>query len=260
MPSRERRVVRGMVRGEQQTRAIGTDLREARLRVGLSQRAVADATGLARSTIERLELGHGRDLSIRTASIVASAVGLDVVVRTYPADGPIRDAALIALLGRLRARLGPDWSWRYEVAIPKAGDLRAWDAAARHASSGIRVVIEAETRLRDIQDLLRRLALKRRDAGDPRVLLLVAGTRANRAATNLARDALRAEFPCAMRRALVSLGRGELPEADALILLSGTGSTCERSIRRRSVNTTRIDGRRDRLVRPNGEPNRSISG
>jgi hypothetical protein len=122
------------------------------------------------------------------------------------------------------------------------------------------VVIEAETRLRDIQDLLRRLALKRRDAGDPRVLLLVAGTRANRAATNLARDALRAEFPCAMRRALVSLGRGELPEADALILLSGTGSTCERSIRRRSVNTTRVDGRRDRLVRPNGEPNRSISG
>jgi transcriptional regulator with XRE-family HTH domain len=218
MATRERRVTRGRVRGEQQTRAIGAELREARLRAGLSQRLVADAAGLARSTIERLELGHLRDLSIRVASLVGTMLGLDIVVRMYPAGDPIRDAAQLALLGRLRARLGTGWSWRYEVAIPAAGDLRAWDAVVRHTVTGVRFVVEAESRLRDVQDLLRRLAVKRRDAGEPRLILLVAGTHANRAAVRLASEVLCAEFPCPMRRAIACLERGELPDGDALIL------------------------------------------
>ncbi|MET0773208.1 MAG: helix-turn-helix transcriptional regulator [Candidatus Limnocylindrales bacterium] len=219
MATRERRVTRGMVRGEQQTRAIGVELREARLRAGLSQRRVAEATGVGRSTIQRFELGRLRDMSIRTASIVGAVVGIDVVVRTYQAAGPIRDAAQVALLGRLRARLGPAWTWSLEVPLPIAGDQRAWDAGLRHQRTGARVMVEAETRIRDVQDLLRRLALKSRDSGRPRVVLLVAGTHANRSVVRLANAELGAQLPCPGRRALAALADGDAPEADALVLL-----------------------------------------
>jgi hypothetical protein len=70
--------------------------------------------------------------------------------------------------------------WKSEVPIPITGDQRAWDAVVSGSGQG-RVAIEAETRLRDIQALQRRVALKRRD--DPSidsVVLLVAGTRGNR--------------------------------------------------------------------------------
>jgi hypothetical protein len=43
------------------------------------------------------------------------------------------------------------------------------------------VYVDAETRIRDVQALERRTALKRRDTGTDRVILLIADTRSNRA-------------------------------------------------------------------------------
>ena len=67
-------------------------------------------------------------------------------------------------------------------------DQRAWDAVittVAQAGDGrprrCLIGVEAETRLRDLQALQRRLALKRRDGGVDRVILLVADTRSNRA-------------------------------------------------------------------------------
>ena len=80
-------------------------------------------------------------------------------------------------------------------------------------------MVEAETRIRDLQTLLRRFGQKRDASGSPRMVLLVAGTRGNRAALTAGRDELLAEFPVPTRRALRQLAAGSDPGADCLIVL-----------------------------------------
>jgi len=189
------------------------------LSAGLSQHRVAVAAGISRSALERLELGQSPNLTLVVGVRVAAAVGLDLVVRTYPGGRHLRDAGQIRLMTRLRARMGPGWRWRFELPLPGPTDQRAWDAAATHAATGASVVIEAETRIRDAQEVLRRIGGKRRDAGTPRVILLVADTRSNRAALHEAEAAFRAEFGLTTRAALMALSAGNAPDQDALVVL-----------------------------------------
>jgi len=149
--------------------------------------------------------------------IIGATVGLDLVANTFAGPGVIRDAPQVGLLGGFRDRLGPAWGWRYEVLV-RAGDQRAWDAVLRHRTTQATLVVEAETRIHDIQALLRRTASKREAAGGVRVVLLVAATRRNREAIAAARELLDAEFPCPVRTALRSLASGLCPDRDALIV------------------------------------------
>jgi hypothetical protein len=92
---------------------------------------------------------------------------------------------------------------RREVPVGPPGDLRAWDALIA-SRSGWSVGVEAETRLRDVQAVQRRLALKQRDSSIELAILLVAATRNNRQALRLARDGLDGTYPirgptCSMR-------------------------------------------------------------
>jgi hypothetical protein len=109
---------------------------------------------------------------------MAAVLGMDVSLKLYPAGLPLRDGAQLALLGRFRSLLPEGIAWRSEVPIPIHGDLRAWDASI--AGRGWIAFIDAETRLRDIQALQRRTALKQRDTPTTRVILLIADTRTNR--------------------------------------------------------------------------------
>jgi hypothetical protein len=91
-----------------------------------------------------------------------------LAARAYPIGGGIRNVAQLELLARLRTRVAKQFTWRTEVPMPIEGDLRAWDAAL--FGPAIRVGIDAETRLRDIQAVDRRVMLKlpvaySRDAG-----------------------------------------------------------------------------------------------
>lgn len=83
----------------------------------------------------------------------------------------------------------------------------------------VRIGVEAETRLRDIQALDRRLALKERDGGMDRLILLVMASRSNREAIRSHGDILAARFPVPGARALEFLGAGVDPGGNALILL-----------------------------------------
>ena len=103
-----------------------------------------------------------------------------------------------------------------EVVLPVNGDLRAWDAAIRAARWT--VFVDAETRIRDVQLVQRRFALKRRDAGTDRVLLVLADTRFHRyliqsLGTSLVDGALPA------RDYLAALAAGRDPGGPGLILL-----------------------------------------
>ena len=192
------------------------------MRSGLSQQAVARAIGVSRTHAGRIVRGDVEDIGLVRLAELLSVVGLELAARSFPAGPPIRDRAQLALLERLRARLHPSLGWRTEVpvvelATPGEVDLRAWDAAID--GSGWSVRVEAETRLRDVQAVLRRVALKQRDSRSPTVVLLVAETATNRAAIRLADVAFREAFPVSTRAALLALGRGDRPPGDALVIL-----------------------------------------
>jgi hypothetical protein len=97
------------------------------------------------------------------------------------------------------------------------GDLRGFDAALRLGA--LRIGIEAETRLYDLQALLRRVEAKKRDALVNRVVLVLADTRHNREAVALARAELAAAFPCPRAELLAALREGRDPGADGLLLI-----------------------------------------
>jgi transcriptional regulator with XRE-family HTH domain len=196
---------------------VTAEAREARLSAGLGQDDVAQALGISRSQYSRIERGASRDLTIDRATRLFAILGLDLSVRTYPTGDPIRDAAQVALLGRLRERCHPSIRWRTEVPCPIAGDLRAWDATA--ICPAFRAGVEAETRIRDAQALDRRMALKERDGEMDRLILVVLDSRSNRLALRSTEEVLRARFPVPGVRALALLGAAVDPGGNALIVL-----------------------------------------
>jgi hypothetical protein len=102
------------------------------------------------------------------------------------------------------------------VAIPLPGDPRSADGVANGAN--VDAVVEAETRLDDVQAVVRRLRAKQRDLGTTRAILLVADTRHNR---DVIREvqALRDEFPIPPRACLLALGRDDDPGGDCLLMM-----------------------------------------
>ncbi|MBI3746106.1 MAG: helix-turn-helix domain-containing protein [Chloroflexi bacterium] len=219
MPAVERSVDRATLQIRTAMAEIGRELRSARLDAGLSQRAVARAVGMSQAQLSRLERGAGANQSVVKISRACAVVGLDLGIRAFPAGLPLRDAAHLALQARLRSAASPDFRWSSEVPLPLPGDRRAWDAVGRCARNGVEVFVEAETRLRDIQALSRRIALKKRDSGNPRVILLVRESRLNRAIVSAAGDFLRESFPIPSRAALAALRSGRDPGGDAIVLL-----------------------------------------
>ena len=196
---------------------MGQEVRGARLAAGLSQLAAGGAAAMSHAQLGRIERGELRELTADQLSRACAAVGLRLVVRAYPDGDPVRDAAQLALLERLRAYLPSDARWRTEVPLPIAGDRRAWDGVATLGDGALG--LEAESRLRDIQALERRLGLKLRDGGLERMVLVVSDTRSNRRVLDLHRDALRPLLPLDGRDVLRALRSGRLPEASGLVLL-----------------------------------------
>ena len=196
---------------------MAAEILEGRLSAGLSQREAAAAVGMSRSELGRIERGEIARPTIEQISRACTAVGLRLVARAYPAGDPVRDRTQLALLARLRATLAVGVDWRSEVPLPLPGDLRAWDAVMTFRD-GV-VAVEAESRLRDVQALERRISLKQRDGRIDRIVLLLNDTEANRRALVGARDALRQRFPLDGRDLLRALRSGRAPDGSGIVLM-----------------------------------------
>ena len=220
MVTKERRLDRARRLAQRAVAIVGEELREARLQAGLTQTELGEAVGLSKSEISRIELGRARSVPYERLVLIAAALGLDVPLRTFPAGEPVRDAAQLALLAGFRRLLPATLGWRTEVPLNVPGDRRAWDAVIE--GRGWRVPVEAETRLRDIQALSRRIALKQRDDRADVVILLVADTRHNRHVLRLAAADLAATFPTSGHAALRALSEGRQPAGSAIVLLRVT--------------------------------------
>ena len=217
MGSRERAIDIGAARAREILARLPAEARTIRLNTGLSQDDVAGALAISVSQYSRIERGLSRDLSIDMAVRLFAVLGMELAVRAYPTGDPIRDAVHAALLERLHALCHRSIIWRTEVPFPLTNDLRAWDATA--VCTGFRAGIEAETRIRDVQALDRRLALKERDGGMDRMILLVLDSRSNRTALRASGTQLYSHFPIPGDRALELIGAGVDPGGNAIILL-----------------------------------------
>lgn len=132
---------------------LGRELRLAWIAAGLTQATVAARVGSSKAQVSRIEHGMVRRVAILAIARQASAVGLRFAAQLYPGVRRVLDAPQLALLGRLRKRIGSLWTWELEVPMPKERDLRAVDALI--SSAGVSIAVEAITRLADVQAQVR---------------------------------------------------------------------------------------------------------
>lgn len=195
---------------------VANDLVTGRINGNLSLRTVARLLGISVDRLKRAERGDPNVLTIDLAARIAAVVGLQFAASLHPIGDPVRDRAQLALLERFRPRLHRSLSWRTEVPMPIAGDLRGADGGIGGGFGTI--LVEAETRLADLQAVERKALLKKRDFGADRVILLIADTPNNRRVLELHPE-LKEGFPIGTRKCLAALARGEDPGGDCLVVL-----------------------------------------
>ena len=196
---------------------MGRELRLARIGSGMRQIDVARALGTSKSRICRVEQGRVRTLTLEALSRHAAVVGLKPYLKLFPLGRRLLDKPQIELLTRFRERLHASWSWETEVPMPIEGDLRSGDC--RIGVSGCSVLVEAFTRFADHQRQTSNAARKKRDLGADCLILLVAGTHANRQAVAEARAVSDGSFPLGSRETLAALAEGRDPGGDAIVFL-----------------------------------------
>ena len=208
---------RGARRGRRLLADLGAELRSARTAAALSLATVVGAAGISPTELSRIERGFAPWLDVLVASRLCAVVGLDLSVRAFPGGDPLRDAGHTRLISAFSDRLGPGLRVRTEVPVADGRDQRAWDQTVSDRMDT--AAVEHETRLTDAQALARRIALKSRDSGIHRVILVLADTRANRNAVAGAREVLRPLFPLDGAEVLAALSAGRLPRASGIVFI-----------------------------------------
>jgi transcriptional regulator with XRE-family HTH domain len=198
----------------------GEELREARLRAGLRLEDVAVAIGVSAATVLRTERAAGTGARPQLLAAHAAVVGMRARVLLFPDGEPLHDAPQVKLLRSFRSEIGRSIPMDLErpvVTASGSGDRRAFDAVLR--LPGCECGIECYTRFHDCQAQIRAALMKQRDAQLCRLILVVAATRANRAAVRLAADLIASTFPLGKRSVLAALRRGHDPGANGMLFL-----------------------------------------
>jgi transcriptional regulator with XRE-family HTH domain len=197
---------------------LAADLKTARLDQGITQRALAAATGLDQSFISLIESGE-REPSWQTVTLIATALGLEPSLKFYAATGPrIHDRVSAPITDALLAIRHPRWGARLEVAVTKPArgviDLVLSDRTDV-------VATEVQGQLRRVEEQLRRAGEKADSlpsamgwpwtAGPPRIsrLLVLRSTAETRALVRSLPELFRAAYPA--------------PEADTYRALTSPG-------------------------------------
>jgi transcriptional regulator with XRE-family HTH domain len=206
-------------RAERQVRELADEFHERRLMIALSQAYVAAAARLSRTRYGLIERGRSTSLTFDELHRIAAVLGLSPSCRLFPDGAPVRDAAHSARLAAFLTAVRPPIRYRVEVSLPIVEgrpERRAWDAVLFAGSD--RCAVELEMRLRDVQALLRRIDLKRRDDPTESFLLLVADTRHNRQILGEF-SGLFSDLPRLRRRTTPdALAEGRLPPSGILLV------------------------------------------
>jgi transcriptional regulator with XRE-family HTH domain len=167
-------------------------LREARVTGGLSQKAMARGLGWSQQNYSRFELDQLASVTLIDVCVAASVLGLEPTLTFHRIGPALRDKGHEALIGRLLRLLSPAWKVAREVPFPNPGDPRWWDLILRIPD--FRLGVEAETRIRDMQALIRRMKERARDGGADALLLVLSDSQHNRGLVSDLRGGLGEDF------------------------------------------------------------------
>jgi transcriptional regulator with XRE-family HTH domain len=216
MPAVVRTLEAATRRSDRIRREIGDELRQARLRAGLSQGAVARALGYSAATISRVERGLVRGLTVVHLARHAAVVGLSLRADVLPTGVPLRDAGQLKVMNRLEPHVRHPFVWVLEMLVAP-NDLRAFDAGA--IRPGCKIAFDVWSRVRDVQAQVRLSQRKALDAGVDRLALVFGDTWTNRQAVKAAGPALRRAFPLTSRQVLGALREGRDPGANGIVFV-----------------------------------------
>jgi transcriptional regulator with XRE-family HTH domain len=188
---------------------FGRSLRALRHRRRWRQADLAEAAGLSRALVARVEGGHGDVVTPRSLARLAQPLGARVTVR-LDWHGEALDrlldeahAALVEAVVRILRAAG--WQVRTEVTFAIGGERGSVDVLAWHERCESLLVVEVKSVIADAQDTLARLHRKVRLATrvappEWRVrrvswLLVVGEGRTNRRRVDALRETFDAAFP-----------------------------------------------------------------
>jgi len=177
---------------------------------------MAQSLGWSSSAYQRFETGTVAT-TVLDVSAVGALVGLELSVSLHAAGQRIRDKGHQALIGRIRKHLSEAIVVFAEAPFPALHDLRSWDLLLRIGRQ--RVGIEAETRIRDIQQLVRRLRERGRSGGTDVVVLFLSDTRTNRELVDELREALGPDFSARPSAILSALREGRPLARGGVVLI-----------------------------------------
>ncbi len=180
---------------------------------------MARELGCSQSQVWRIEAEQG-EITLVRLSEMASVLGLELSVGLHELGDPIRDRGQQALAKRFEVGLSPKWSVTSETLLPLPGDLRAWDKLLRLGGAPRHLVgVDLETRIRDIQALVRRTRLRERDGGVDAILIVLSDSAINRRLVGQLREALGTDYATAPRAILRALREGSALPGSGVILI-----------------------------------------
>ena len=217
MATRQTRLDLGRQRGVKLTTMALTELRAARITAGVSQRALAGQLGWLQSRYSEFERGT-RPTTLHDVCLVAALLGLQPSLQLHAQDEPIRDRGHSRLIERFRSRLSPGWQVLVEAPFPNLGDLRSWDLLLILGGEH-RIGVEAETRVRDQQDLVRRIRQRELHGGADQILIVLSDSAHNRRQAPGLRQALGERYATQQASVLDALASGRPINGSGLLLI-----------------------------------------
>jgi transcriptional regulator with XRE-family HTH domain len=137
---------------------VGYAIRSVRLRRGLTQAEVAAAASVSPSTVSLIECGGLENATVRVIRRIASCLGMSLpfAPRWRGSDLPkLIDERHACICRDVATRLERDgWLVHPEYAFNWRGERGAIDILAWHPATRSLLIIEVETALPDLQDLL----------------------------------------------------------------------------------------------------------
>jgi len=218
MATRETRIKRGRRRGRTVVTRLMSELVATRQTLNLSQRAMARELHRSQTALVRLErLARIDRISFVDVAEMASMLGLEVGATLHVLGDPLRDRGHQVLITRFRALLAATIRVIAEVPLPNVGDRRSWDLLLRCV--GQLIGVEAETRVRDAQALVRRMRERERDGGVDQIVLVLAESAVNRRLLPDLLEALGPRFSTSPRLIRRALREGQpLPGSGVLLV------------------------------------------
>ena len=220
MGSKETRLHRGRRRGlDLASRTLG-ELRIKRVTHNVSLETMAGQLGCATSTAWRRERDAPSATVVGLAEM-ASVLGYELSIGLHPVGDAVRDRAQLAIGRRVDALFGPAWSVMDEVLLPNPGDRRAWDKLARLRGAEPRHVVgvDIESRIRDVQALVRRTRERERDGGVDAILIVLSDSAANRRLVGHLRESLGPAYATSPRLILAALRQGRPLPGSGVVLI-----------------------------------------